>query len=72
MTYSFDSLVEAVLYRFNCPNTDVLTNHYFYPVPVIAKHVAECPLCTEELETLRQFEDAVGHDDHKPIPSFLA
>jgi len=53
-------LLTSQLYRASCPSTDELGEFHLRMLPsdrmlVIAQHVRECPLCTREIEQLKEF-----------------
>jgi len=53
-------LLTSRLYRASCPSTDELGEFQLRMLPsdqmlVISQHVRECPLCTREIEQLREY-----------------
>jgi len=53
-------LLTSRLYRTSCPSTDELGEFQLRMLPsdqmlVISQHVRECPLCTREIEQLREY-----------------
>jgi len=53
-------LLTSRLYRASCPSTDELGEFHLRMLPsdrilVISQHVRECPLCTREIDQLKEF-----------------
>jgi len=53
-------LLASQLYRASCPSTDELGEFHLRMMPsgrmlVIAQHLRECPLCTREIDQLKEF-----------------
>jgi len=53
-------LLTSQLYRASCPSTDDLGEFHLRMLPsdrmlVISQHVRECPLCTREIDQLKEF-----------------
>ncbi len=68
----FEQLVNAVLYRFNCPDVETLTDYFMRVVTEaehnnIKGHIDDCPRCLEELAALKQYEAATAADTAEPF-----
>ncbi len=68
----FEQLVNAVLYRFNCPPAETLTDYFMSVLQdaeqaTLKAHIDTCPLCLEELAALRQYETATAADTAAPL-----
>ena len=53
-------LLTSQLYRASCPSTDELGEFHLRMLPsdqmlIISQHVRECPLCTREIDQLKEF-----------------
>ena len=53
-------LLTSRLYRASCPSTDELGEFHLRMLPsdqmlIISQHVRECPLCTREIEQLKEY-----------------
>ncbi len=71
---AFEQLVNAVLYRFNCPDVEELTNFNFSNVSAdrasaIQTHVDDCPPCQTELSALRTYDAQTAGDTVAPVSS---
>ncbi len=71
---AFEQLVNAALYRFNCPDVEELTNFNFNNVATerateIQTHVDDCPPCQSELSALRAYDAKTAGDTAEPLSS---
>jgi hypothetical protein len=58
-------LLTSQLYRASCPSTDELGEFHLRMLPsdqmlIISQHVRECPLCTREIDQLKEFLSGLG------------
>lgn len=72
----FGNLLTSALYRFDCPDSQKLTNYVAEQLPtyereIIEKHLAFCLSCKEDIQLLQEFLDMEDTQD-KPLPQIIS